>query len=152
MLKYIHKVNRLCFRYGTVSNFETYKADYIKLYVDTIKTIVNEEDPSRPFTVSSPSNGKRSEEEGYVSMNPGMEEYGDGITCYFSPFKKLIPTNYQLLVHYYNYFGNMWNWETYLKPRMATEYGFQALPSVHAWATAANPIGMFPTSWRYKSD
>ncbi|KZS12421.1 Beta-mannosidase [Daphnia magna] len=114
--------------YGTADNFETYKADYIKLYVDTIKTIVNEEDPSRPFTVSSPSNGKRSEEEGYVSQNPGMEEYGD--------------------VHYYNYFGNMWNWETYLKPRMATEYGFQALPSVHAWTTAANPIGQ-DDDWHY---
>jgi beta-mannosidase len=36
----------------------------------------------------------------------------------------------------------MWNWETYPKPRMATEYGFQALPSVHAWTTAANPIGV----------
>jgi len=45
------------------------------------------------------------------------------------------------VVHYYNYFDDMWNWETYPKPRMATEYGFQALPSVHAWATAANPIG-----------
>lgn len=76
------KLINFIFRYGTANNFETYKADYIKLYVDTIKTIVNEEDPSRPFTVSSPSNGKRSEEEGYVSQNPGMEEYGDGIFCY----------------------------------------------------------------------
>lgn len=65
-------------RYGTASNFETYKADYIKLYVDTIKKIINEEDPARPFTVSSPSNGKRSEEEDYVSLNPGSPEYGDG--------------------------------------------------------------------------
>lgn len=52
------------------------------------------------------------------------------------------PNFFKLPVHYYNYFGNMWNWETYLKPRMATEYGFQALPSVHAWTTAANPIGI----------
>ncbi|EFX88257.1 hypothetical protein DAPPUDRAFT_311672 [Daphnia pulex] len=114
--------------YGTESKFETYKADYIKLYVDTIKRILNEEDPSRPFTVSSPSNGKKSEEEGYVSLNPGNPEYGD--------------------VHYYNYFDDMWNWETYPKPRMATEYGFQALPSVHAWTTAANPIGM-DEDWHY---
>lgn len=66
-------------RYGTASKFELYKQDYIKLYVDTIRTIVREEDPSRPFSVSSPSNGKRSEEEGYIAQNPGSQEYGDGI-------------------------------------------------------------------------
>lgn len=126
-------------RYGTESKFDTYKADYIKLYVDTIKRIVNEEDPSRPFTVSSPSNGKKSEEEGYVSSNPGNPEYGDGWLIIY-----LIWLDNEFcfdVVHYYNYFADMWNWETYPKPRMATEYGFQALPSVHAWTTAANQIG-----------
>ena len=39
---------------------------------------MNEEDPSRPYTVSSPSNGKQSEQDGYISMNPGSSEYGDG--------------------------------------------------------------------------
>lgn len=71
-------------RYGTKDQFETYKADYVKLYVDTIRRIVNEEDPSRPFTVSSPSNGKRSEEEEYIALNPGMEEYGDGWLFFLS--------------------------------------------------------------------
>lgn len=46
--------------------------------MDTIQTIVNEEDPSRPYTPSSPSNGRRSVEEGYISLEPQSEEYGDG--------------------------------------------------------------------------
>ena len=90
--------------YGTQSLFETYKQDYVKLYIDTIRTIVKEEDPSRPYTASSPSNGKHSDEEGYVAENPGLWEYGD--------------------VHYYNYGlnancgdgpgDNMWTWESYV--------------------------------------
>lgn len=65
-------------RYGTVSHFKKFRQDYVKLYVDTIRSIVAEEDPSRPFVVSSPSNGKESEEEGYVSINPYSNLYGDG--------------------------------------------------------------------------
>ena len=90
--------------YGTASRFDSYKSDYIKLYIDTIKTIINEEDPSRPYTASSPSNGKFSEEEGFIAENPGLWEYGD--------------------VHYYNYGlnancgdgpgDNMWTWESYV--------------------------------------
>lgn len=36
------------------------------------------EDPSRPFVVSSPSNGKLSEEEGHIARDPYSELYGDG--------------------------------------------------------------------------
>ena len=130
------------FRYGTQSNFAVYKADYIALYVDTIRTIVRQEDPSRPYAVSSPSNGLRSEEEGYIAETPGSELYGDGQTFIFRDFRAM---NHGILcaVHYYNYLGNGWDWNTYPKPRMATEYGFQALPSVHAWSEAASPIGNF---------
>jgi len=119
--------------YGTQSNFEVYKSDYIALYVDTIRSVVTEEDRSRPFTVSSPSNGLKSEQDGYVSNNPGDERFGD--------------------VHYYNYFGESWNWTNYPKPRMATEYGFQSLPSVHAWAEAARPIGSPDNDdWHYDGE
>ena len=34
-------------------------------------------------------------------------------------------------------------------PRMATEYGFQALPSVHAWQEAAEPLGTGSDDWDY---
>ena len=43
------------------------------------------------------------------------------------------------IVHYYNYYANSWNCSSFPKPRMSTEYGFQALPSVYSWATVADP-------------
>jgi beta-mannosidase len=67
----------LYYRYGTVLNFELYRRDYIILYVDTVRAIVQREDTSRPFVVSSPSNGKESEEEGYIAKNPYDDLYGD---------------------------------------------------------------------------
>ena len=42
---------------------EEYKRDYLLLYVDTVRAVVAEEDPARPFLVSSPSNGLASEME-----------------------------------------------------------------------------------------
>jgi beta-mannosidase len=47
------------------------------LYVDTIKPIVNAEDPMRSYLVSSPSNGIKSEEDGYISKEPYSALYGD---------------------------------------------------------------------------
>lgn len=43
------------------------------------------------------------------------------------------------IVHYYNYYANSWNCSSFPKPRMSTEYGFQALPSVYSWTTVADP-------------
>ena len=83
--------------YGTDSHYAEYKQDYIKLYVDTIKTIVNQEDPRRPFLVSSPGNGKASEEEGYIAEYPYDSKYGD--------------------THFYNYRDNNWDWRIYPKTR-----------------------------------
>jgi len=65
-------------RYNTIQDFERYRQDYIRLYVDVISNIVKEEDPSRAFAVSSPSNGKLSEREGYIAKEPGSSLYGDG--------------------------------------------------------------------------
>ncbi|RXG61542.1 Beta-mannosidase, partial [Armadillidium vulgare] len=63
--------------YGTNSNFDLYKSDYIKLYVDTVANTIKEEDPIRPVIISSPSNGIESEEEGYIAENPYDSHYGD---------------------------------------------------------------------------
>lgn len=63
--------------YGTESRFETYKADFIKLYVDTIISNVTFLDPSRECISSSPTNGYQSELEGWVAQNPGDQRYGD---------------------------------------------------------------------------
>ena len=65
--------------YGTSSNFSLYKSDYIKLYIDTIYAIVKQEDTSRPFLSSSPSDGIETELEGWVARNPGDTRYGDSM-------------------------------------------------------------------------
>jgi len=68
----------MCYcRYQTQGNFSAYKEQYIQLYVDTIKPLVNEEDPTRTYLVSSPSNGIKSEEDGYISTEPYSALYGD---------------------------------------------------------------------------
>ena len=65
-------------RYGTGSDFELYKADYITLYVDNIRPQINEADPYHIVALSSPSNGIETDNEGYVSQLPGNPLYGDG--------------------------------------------------------------------------
>lgn len=63
------------------------------------------------------------------------------ISCCFSSimFLLLYVYNCTHIVHYYNYYANSWNCSSFPKPRMSTEYGFQALPSVYSWATVADP-------------
>lgn len=81
-------------RYGTVLNFELYRRDYIILYVDTVRAIVQKEDTSRPFVVSSPSNGKESEEEGYIAKNPYDDLYGDSKFIHLEIINKLYSTSF----------------------------------------------------------
>ena len=95
--------------YGTDYRFETYKEAYVKLYVDTNKKVVSEEDPGTDFLVSSPSNGLASEQEGYIASNPYSSLYGD--------------------THYYNYREDNWDWRIYPRTRFASEYGFQSWPA-----------------------
>ncbi|XP_023934715.1 beta-mannosidase [Bicyclus anynana] len=104
--------------YNTNSEFEKYKSEYIKLYVDTIKPIVEGIDPGRRYLVSSPSNGRKSEEDGYIAQNPYDPNYGD--------------------THYYNYLADSWDSNIYPKTRFASEYGFQSLPSIATMRTATN--------------
>lgn len=63
--------------YGTAGNFTLYKSDYVKLYVDLMKTTVLKYDEGREYLVSSPTNGIESELEGYVASNPQSNFYGD---------------------------------------------------------------------------
>lgn len=55
-----------------------FKKEYIQLYVDTIKNTLLAIDTTRSFLISSPTNGLKSEKEGYVSKNPYDDLYGDG--------------------------------------------------------------------------
>ncbi|CAG7825645.1 unnamed protein product [Allacma fusca] len=97
--------------YGTFLNYSRFAADYIKLYIDTIKTEVNKLDPSRECLPSSPSNGLETEDEGWIAKNPYSNLYGD--------------------VHYYNYLADGWKWSIYPRTRFASEYGFQSWPYQH---------------------
>jgi len=100
------------------TNKQRLESDYRKLYVETIKPIIELEDWNRPFIVSSPSNGKESEKENYISKNPQDELYGD--------------------VHYYNYKDDCWNSSIFPKPRFASEYGYQSYPSYITLSSIAN--------------
>ncbi|XP_041809477.1 beta-mannosidase isoform X1 [Chelmon rostratus] len=86
-----------------------YLKDYVTLYVNNIRTIVQQEDQSRPFLVSSPTNGAESEQEGWVAANPYDPLYGD--------------------THFYSYTLDCWDWRTFPRTRFASEYGFQSWPS-----------------------
>ncbi|ESO93598.1 hypothetical protein LOTGIDRAFT_119184 [Lottia gigantea] len=91
--------------YG-VKAVDPYKSDYIKLYITTIGNVVKQEDKTRQYLSSSPSDGVYTKQQGGIAQNPASEFYGD--------------------VHYYNYINDLWNWETYQIPRFASEYGAQS--------------------------
>lgn len=105
------------------TDFGRYKRDYIKLYINTIKPIVTQ-DKSRPFLASSPSNGKISEQEGWISSNPQDYHYGD--------------------VHFYTYSSDGWNWRSYPRARFVSEYGFQSYPSFETFSNIS-----LPEDWTY---
>ncbi|XP_064488167.1 beta-mannosidase-like isoform X2 [Ornithodoros turicata] len=86
-----------------------HKTDYIRLYIKTIMPIVLEEDRTRPFLSSSPSNGKQTEKEGWIAADPNGVNYGD--------------------VHYYNYYADPWNSNMYPRARFLSEFGIQSFPS-----------------------
>lgn len=63
--------------YGTGTK-QIYRTDYIKLYVDIIKKEVEQQDSTRPFVVSSPSNGLYTEKYNYTGKDPYLKLFGDG--------------------------------------------------------------------------
>ncbi|KAK7904552.1 hypothetical protein WMY93_017159 [Mugilogobius chulae] len=87
-----------------------YVKDYVTLYVNNIRDIVLKEDQSRPFLVSSPTNGAESEQEGWVSEDPYDPHYGD--------------------THFYSYTHDCLDWTSFPRTRFASEYGFQSWPSL----------------------
>ncbi|MEQ2212111.1 hypothetical protein XENOCAPTIV_025411, partial [Xenoophorus captivus] len=79
-------------------------------FIQTVsEEVAQQKDPSRPFLVSSPTNGAESEQEGWVAENPYDPRYGD--------------------VHFYSYVLDCWDWKTFPRTRFASEYGFQSWPS-----------------------
>ncbi|XP_025995175.1 beta-mannosidase isoform X2 [Solenopsis invicta] len=105
--------------YGT-GTAQVYKEDYVKLYVNLLKTEVEKLDPIRPFVVSSPGNGAYAKTYNYTGVNPYSNLYGD--------------------VHYYNYLKNGWDINQYPRTRFCSEYGFQSWPSINTIATAIENV------------
>ena len=65
--------------YFTKSNPDIYRRDYIKLYIDVVRDeFLKYEIDSRPWISSSPTNGKLTEEEGWIAKDPRSNLYGDG--------------------------------------------------------------------------
>ncbi|XP_034886070.1 beta-mannosidase isoform X2 [Mirounga leonina] len=91
------------------SELHTYIKDYVILYVKNIRKIVLAEDKTRPFIISSPTNGAESIKEGWLSVNPYDNNFGD--------------------VHFYDYISDCWNWKVFPKARFVSEYGYQSWPS-----------------------
>lgn len=76
----------LFLRYG-ITNYTRYYNDYIRLYNDTVRDVVLREDPvSRPFVMSSPSNGRETETEGWVAKDPQSTRYGDSWSFLYCEF------------------------------------------------------------------
>lgn len=86
--------------------------DYRTLYIKTIKTEIDREDPTRPYVSSSPSNGILSSKENYISVDPSSKLSGD--------------------MHFYT-IGDVWNWTTYPSAKFVSEYGFQSWASLQTF-------------------
>ena len=101
------------------------REQYYKLYVETIKPIVQILDPTRPYIESSPSNGFFSESQSNaISRTPNDNKYGD--------------------VHHYDYLSDSFEWSNYPSTRFASEYGFQSYPSFNALTSVTTP-----SDWKY---
>ena len=109
---------------ASIGNPKLYGADYVKLYVDTIRAAVAAADPAvafdggegRAFVDSSPSNGLSSgSDDLYVKRwnESGSIQYGD--------------------THYYDYEADCEDVSTYPKSRFVSEHGFQSFPSFEAY-------------------
>ncbi|XP_069341566.1 beta-mannosidase isoform X1 [Eulemur rufifrons] len=92
-----------------VTDLQTYIDDYVTLYVKNIRETVLASDQTRPFILSSPTNGAETIAEGWVSKDPLSNYFGD--------------------VHFYDYVSDCWNWKVFPKARFASEYGYQSWPS-----------------------
>ncbi|XP_049271905.1 beta-mannosidase-like [Rhipicephalus sanguineus] len=57
--------------------YDLYRTDYIKLYIGVVKTVVEAEDKTRPFVSSTPSDGRKTAENGWISSTPNGEMNGD---------------------------------------------------------------------------
>ncbi|KAH7945806.1 hypothetical protein HPB49_015839 [Dermacentor silvarum] len=100
--------------------------DYRKLYVYTVKTVIDREEMSRPFLSSSPSNGRdgspfflNTSIPAHLSFNNVQDIWTRG-----SPNSETRGD-----VHFYQYWENSWEPSLYPIPRFVSEFGLLSYPS-----------------------
>ncbi|XP_077564268.1 beta-mannosidase-like [Haemaphysalis longicornis] len=94
---------------GVSDRMEQYVDDYKKLYVGTVKEVIDKEDTSRPFLPSTPSSGRLTARQGWISHDPNSHLSGDK--------------------HHYDYVANAWVPSSYPGARFVSEFGLQSYPS-----------------------
>ncbi|XP_049642489.1 beta-mannosidase [Suncus etruscus] len=112
--------------FHTAAHAGAYRADYVTLYVKTIRSVVLARDRTRPFIASSPTNGAQSVAEGWLAADPDSSLYGD--------------------THFYDYTLNCWDWSVFPKARLVSEYGYQSWPSFSTLQQVSAPEDWFPDS------
>jgi beta-mannosidase len=123
-------------RYDTSGNTSAYEEQYIQLYVDVIQSIVNAEDPTRSYLVSSPSNGIKSEEDGYIASDPYSSNYGDSSLSNL-PIWLLFKFSLIIVVHHFNFVDDGWDPAVFPQTRFASAFGFHSYPSIRSLKTVA---------------
>ncbi|XP_039491613.1 beta-mannosidase isoform X1 [Drosophila santomea] len=101
--------------YGTLVERDRFESEYRELYLANViheLKLVSHSARPQPL-VSSPSNGKASEPDNYISNNPQDNHNGD--------------------VHFYDYTKDGWNPDIFPRPRFVSEFGFQSFPGAYAW-------------------
>ncbi|XP_037954159.1 beta-mannosidase-like [Teleopsis dalmanni] len=102
--------------YHTWQEKSRFDTEYRELYLATINhelKIVEHSTRILPL-ISSPSNGKISAKDNYLSDDPQDTHYGD--------------------IHFYDVLKDGWDPNIYPHPRFASEYGFQSLPQMQSWS------------------
>ncbi|KAH3756825.1 mannosidase, beta A, lysosomal L-like [Pelomyxa schiedti] len=102
-------------------NKQLYTVDYSILYINTIRTSVRNEDMTRDFQSSSPTNAPLVD-----SNEMWVGRWGDGNS----------ETSGDL--HFYSG-SDCWDVDTFPNPRFASEYGYQSFPSMYTWSEATDP-------------
>ncbi|CAF0800453.1 unnamed protein product [Didymodactylos carnosus] len=95
-----------------------YEEDYRLLYARTIMPLVQTLDPTRPFLLSSPSNGWETVKENYIADDPQSPVFGD--------------------VHYYNDKVDPWNYTFFPITRFLSETGLQSMASLETLLQITN--------------
>ena len=99
--------------------------DYVALYDDVIRLTVYQEDLSRPFWPSSPSNGDLVVD---IPRALFIQRWGESQNTSYGD------------IHRYDYLSQCTDVSMYPRPRFVSEYGFQSYPSILSFIPVMNDV------------